>query len=70
MSEPTWRKPAGMALLLLGLALWAVVVVTIVEGLKLSGILAALAFGVGGIAWLWLFPIKRLLLWMETGRWS
>ena len=69
MSEPSWRKPAGMGLLLLGLALWSAVVVTIVEGFALTGLAGGLAFGVGGIAWLWLFPIKRLLLWMETGRW-
>ena len=69
MNEPSWRKPAGMALLLLGLAVWAVVVITIVEGLGLSGWAEMLAYLIGGFAWLWLLPVKNLLLWMETGRW-
>jgi hypothetical protein len=69
MSEPSWRKPAGMGLLLLGLTIWAVVVVTIVEGFGLTGWAEMLAYLVGGFAWLWLLPVKRLLLWMETGRW-
>jgi nitrate reductase NapE component len=69
VNEPSWRKPAGMGLLLLAIALWAVVVVTLVEGMGLSGWASGLAFAAGGFAWLWLFPMKRLLLWMETGRW-
>ncbi|WCP73629.1 DUF2842 domain-containing protein [Sphingomonas hankookensis] len=29
-----------------------------------------LAFYVAaGIAWLWVLPMRRMLLWMETGRW-
>ncbi len=67
--EPSWRKPAGMALLLLAIALWAVIVVTLVEAADLPGWAAAIAFAAGGFAWLWLLPMKRLLLWMETGRW-
>ncbi|HEX8401683.1 MAG TPA: DUF2842 domain-containing protein [Allosphingosinicella sp.] len=69
MSEPSWRKPAGMGLLLLGIAIWAVAVISLVELLDLPGWASGLAFAAGGIAWLWLLPMKRLLLWMETGRW-
>ncbi|HEX8442771.1 MAG TPA: DUF2842 domain-containing protein [Allosphingosinicella sp.] len=69
MHEPSWRKPAGMGLLLLGIATWAVIVVTLAEGFGLEGWASGLAFAVSGVAWLWLFPMKRLLLWMETGRW-
>lgn len=67
--EPSWRKPAGIALILLTIALWAVVVVTLVEMLRLPDWAAAVAFIAGGFAWLWLFPMKRLLRWMELGRW-
>lgn len=69
MAEPSWRKPAGMAALLLALTLWAVVVVSLIDSLGLPGWAQAIAFLAGGIAWLWLLPVKRLLLWMETGRW-
>jgi hypothetical protein len=69
MSEPTWRKPAGIALLLLAVALWAVMVVSLVERLGLPGWAQAMAYVIGGFAWLWLLPVKRLLFWMENGRW-
>jgi Flp pilus assembly protein TadB len=68
-SEPSWRKPAGIFLLLLLIALWAVAVVMLVEALGLPGWAAAIAFVAGGFAWLWLLPMKRLLRWMELGRW-
>ncbi len=65
---PSWRKPAGMLAILLIIAFWCVLIVS------LSGI-------VGGWHWLaqlvfyvvtgivWIAPLKPLLLWMETGRW-
>lgn len=67
--EPSWRKPAGILLLLVLIAIWAVVVVSLVESLGLPQWASALAFVVGGFAWLWLLPMKRLLRWMELGRW-
>jgi hypothetical protein len=67
--EPSWRKPAGMALLLVAIAVWAVAVVMLVEALGLPNWASALAFIVGGLAWLWLLPVKRLLRWMELGTW-
>ena len=69
MNEPSWRKPAGMGLLLLAIAVWAVLVVTLIELLDLPGWASAILFAIGGIAWLWALPTRRLLLWMETGRW-
>lgn len=67
--EPSWRKPAGMGLLLLALSVWAVLTVMLVEALRLPGWASAIAFVVGGFAWLWLLPTKRLLRWMELGKW-
>ncbi len=67
--EPSWRKPAGMGLLLLMIAIWAVALVILVEAVDLPGWASALVFVVGGFAWLWLLPMKRLLRWMELGRW-
>ena len=67
--EPSWRKPAGMALLLLMLTAWAVLTVMLVEALGLPPWASAIAFILGGLAWLWLLPVKRLLRWMELGKW-
>lgn len=67
--EPSWRKPAGILLLLVLIAIWAVVVVSLVESLGLPAWASAIAFVAGGFAWLWLLPMKRLLRWMELGRW-
>jgi membrane protein YdbS with pleckstrin-like domain len=67
--EPSWRKPAGIAILLLLIAAWAVAVVMLVEALRLPEWASAVAFIVGGLAWLWALPTKRLLRWMELGSW-
>lgn len=68
MSEPSWRKPAGMIAILLLIAIWCAAVIS------LSGVvgrwhwLAQLAFYlVAGVVWI--APLKPLLRWMETGRW-
>lgn len=66
--EPTWRQPAGMAMILLLIAGWAVVAVTIGEAIENAPWpLLALYYTVAGIVWI--FPLKPLLRWMETGRW-
>jgi hypothetical protein len=67
--EPSWRKPAGVLLILAMLAAWTVAVAMLVDSLGLHPLLQGLFYLVGGIAWLWLFPMRRLLAWMETGRW-
>ncbi len=66
--EPSWRKPAGMALILLLIALWAGLV------LAASPLIAtwpiAVQSGVYLVAGIvWIFPLRPLLLWMETGKW-
>ncbi len=66
--RPSWRKPAGMLLLLLLIAVWGFIVVTVAEALpELPWPLKALFFVVAGIVWI--LPLKPLLRWMETGRW-
>ena len=70
MSEPrpSWRKPVGMLLLLLLIAVWGFVVVTAAEALPdLPWPIEALFFIAAGIVWI--LPLKPLLRWMETGRW-
>ena len=52
------------------IALWAIMVGS------LSGLIGALpmwaqvpVYVVLGIVWIWVLPLRRLLAWMETGRW-
>ena len=68
-SPPTWRKPAGMFLILLLIAVWAALVATAAELLDgLPWPVHALYYVVAGIVWI--LPLKPLLQWMETGRWK
>ena len=68
VERPSWRKPAGVGLILLLIVVWAVLVVT---GADFIGgapwPLQALYFLVAGVVWV--LPLKPLLRWMETGRW-
>jgi hypothetical protein len=68
MNHPSWRKPAGMGLILLLILVWTVIVVSAAELLDgLAWPLHALYYTVAGIAWI--LPLKPLLRWMETGKW-
>ena len=65
---PSWRKPAGIFIIMALIAVWAVMIAS------LSGIVGGwhwvlqLAFYlVTGIVWI--TPMRPLLSWMETGRW-
>jgi hypothetical protein len=66
--RPTWRKPAGMGLILLLIAVWAVLVASaaaLIEDLPWP--VHALYYTVAGIVWI--LPLKPLLRWMELGKW-
>lgn len=66
--KPTWRKPAGIGLILLLIAVWAAIVANVADLLTgLPGIVHFIYYVVAGIVWI--FPLKPLLFWMETGRW-
>jgi membrane protein YdbS with pleckstrin-like domain len=67
--RPSWRKPAGIFLILAMLAAWAVLAVTLAEALALPFWASALVLVAAGFAWLWLLPMKRLLRWIELGKW-
>jgi drug/metabolite transporter (DMT)-like permease len=67
--QPTWRIPAGVLLLLGGLALYAVGVVLLSPLIERLPVLAqTVVYLVLGIVWL--LPLRRFLIWMETGRFS
>lgn len=64
---PTWRKPIGILLLLLGVAIYALLVAGVsgpISGLPV--LVQAPIYLVLGIAWI--LPLRRFLIWMETGR--
>ena len=66
MSEPSWRKPAGIFAILALIAIWAVLVASLAGIVGKWPILAqAVFYLVAGIAWV--LPLKPLLRWMETG---
>jgi hypothetical protein len=66
--EASWRKPAGIGLILLLILVWAVIVASAAELLDaLPWPVHAIYYVVAGIVWI--LPLKPLLQWMETGRW-
>lgn len=69
-ARPSWRKPFGMLLILLLITLWAVLVASLSPWVGRWPVLVqALFYLAAGIAWLWVLPLRRLLRWMELGRW-
>lgn len=67
---PTWRIPIGILGLCAGLALYGVLVATYLAPL-ISGwnaLLQAPVYIALGVVWI--LPLRRFLIWMETGRWG
>ena len=66
--KPSWRKPAGILMILVLIAIWATLIVALFEQLPaLPWPVQALFFVAAGIVWI--LPLRPLLMWMETGRW-
>jgi predicted membrane channel-forming protein YqfA (hemolysin III family) len=66
--QPSWRKPAGMLFILAVIAIWAVIVASFSQTIgRWPGLVQALVYIVAGIVWI--FPMRPVLTWMETGRW-
>ena len=66
--NPTWRKPAGIFLILALIAVWSAIVVILAD--RIAGAawpLKALFFLVAGT--IWIAPLRPLLRWMEIGKW-
>jgi hypothetical protein len=67
---PSWRKPVGMLAILGMILVWVVLVASLSGTVGQWHVLLQLGFyPVTGIVWLWILPMRRMLLWMETGRW-
>lgn len=65
---PSWRKPAGMAIILTIIVVWSVIVASFSGPIsRLNGAVQGVIYLVAGI--IWILPLKPLLRWMETGIW-
>jgi hypothetical protein len=67
--DPTWRIPLGVLALFFALLAYGSAVARFVAPLMAGWpVLAQLpVYVVLGVVWL--LPLKRFLVWMETGRW-
>lgn len=68
--QPTWRIPIGILALCFALALYGIAVATWIAPLIAAwhALLQLPVYIVLGV--LWLLPLRRFLIWMETGRWG
>ena len=65
--KPSWRKPFGVLVMLVALALYALIAVTLLVPVGRWPILAQMVvYLVAGT--IWILPLGRFLQWMETGR--
>jgi hypothetical protein len=66
--KPTWRKPVGVLALLAALLVYAALVARLLAPIAAwpVPVQAAIYFVLGTV---WLLPLRRFLVWMETGRW-
>ena len=68
---PSWRKPVGMLVILAAVTIWCVLAASL--SAVVGGwhpLVQAIYYLVAGIAWIWVLPLRRMLVWMETGRWG
>jgi uncharacterized membrane protein len=66
-TEPTWRIPFGVLLLLVGLVLYALGVAWLSQWIGQLPIWAqTVVYLVLGVVWI--LPLKPFLAWMQTGR--
>lgn len=67
-TEPTWRIPFGIVVLMIALTAYALVIARYVPGMigGWHAIVQAVVYLILGLVWL--LPLKRFLLWMENGR--
>lgn len=68
--KPTLRIPFGILALMLALTVYGVLIVRFVSPWigSWNGLAQAPVYLAAGLVWL--LPLKRFLIWMETGRWG
>lgn len=65
---PSWRKPAGMFIILALILVWVVLIASfsaVIGGWHWA--VQLIVYLIAGIAWI--LPLKPLLRWMELGSW-
>jgi hypothetical protein len=69
-TEPTWRIPVGILGLCLGLLVYGLVIARYAPDIigDWPTLVQTVIYIVLGLVWL--LPLKRFLIWMETGRWG
>lgn len=69
-SEPTWRIPVGVLALFVALIAYGVAIAHFVPPVigEWNALLQLPVYIVLGM--IWLLPLRRFLIWMETGRWG
>ncbi|MCJ2177386.1 DUF2842 domain-containing protein [Novosphingobium album (ex Hu et al. 2023)] len=67
---PTLRIPIGVLLLVLALTVYGIAVASFVPPLigEWNALAQTPVYVVLGV--IWILPLRRFLIWMETGRWS
>ena len=67
--KPTWRIPFGVLALVLSLLVYAVLIAVLAVPLiaRWPVLLQMPVYLLLGL--IWLLPLRRFLMWMETGRW-
>ena len=66
LKQPTWRKPAGMPLILFIILVWAIIIVSASDYIGALPILAqSVIYLIAGV--IWIAPMRPLMIWMETG---
>jgi len=66
LKQPTWRKPAGMILILVIILAWAIIIVSASDYIGALPILVqSVVYLVAGVVWI--APMRPLMIWMETG---
>lgn len=68
-TEPTWRIPIGVLALVAALTVYAIAIARYAPAIiggwpSLAQLPVYIVLGT-----IWLLPLRRFLIWMETGRW-
>ena len=68
-TEPTWRIPVGLLGLLIGLAIYGIIIARYLPELigEWPALVQTVIYLFLGLVWL--LPLGRFLRWMETGNW-
>ena len=67
--QPTWRIPAGIIALFVALMIYGIVIARYAPGLIGDWPTWAQTIVYVVLGLIWLLPLRRFLIWMETGSW-